>query len=180
LQIGRAEPDFVSLFVRPRRASGWYDRRRDSAAGKRRDAGVLPGTGSHACLCPRRLWFRTGDIAVVHPDGYLEIRDRAKDIIISGGENIASVEVEQVIDSHPSVLESAVVAAPDDHWGEVPIAFVTLAEGKTLDERTLIEFVKKQLARYKAPKRVVFGPLPKTGTGKIMKYELRERLRRPQ
>jgi fatty-acyl-CoA synthase len=123
-------------------------------------------------------WFMTGDLAVVHPDGYIEIRDRAKDIIVSGGENIASVEVEQALASHPAVLEAAVVAAPDEHWGEIAVAFVTLngaADPPTEEE--LIHHVRQQLARYKAPKRVIFGPLPKTGTGKIQKFALRERLR---
>jgi fatty-acyl-CoA synthase len=123
-------------------------------------------------------WFRTGDLAVMHADGYIEIRDRAKDIIISGGENIASVEVEQALSSHPAVLEAAVVAAPDDRWGEVPVAFVAVRDrASPPDEQELIDFVKERLARYKAPKRVIFGPLPKTGTGKIQKFELRAQLR---
>jgi fatty-acyl-CoA synthase len=122
-------------------------------------------------------WFRTGDLAVVHPDGYLEIRDRAKDIIVSGGENIASVEVEQALASHPAVLEAAVVAASDEHWGEVAVAFVTVRDpSNPPDAQELIEHVKQRLARYKAPKRVIFGPLPKTGTGKIQKFALRARL----
>jgi fatty-acyl-CoA synthase len=122
-------------------------------------------------------WFRTGDLAVVHEDRYIEIRDRAKDIIISGGENIASVEVEQALCTHPAVLEAAVVAAPDERWGEVPVAFVTLRNGASADEQELIDHVKSRIARFKAPKRVVFGTLPKTGTGKIMKYALRDELR---
>jgi fatty-acyl-CoA synthase len=121
-------------------------------------------------------WFRTGDLAVMHPDGYIEIRDRSKDMIISGGENIASVEVEHALCSHPAVLEAAVVAAPDDRWGEVPVAFVTLIEGHTAEPDELTAHVKAQIAGYKAPKRFIFGPLPKTTTGKIMKYELREQL----
>ncbi|GAC1533770.1 MAG: acyl--CoA ligase family protein [Acidimicrobiales bacterium] len=122
-------------------------------------------------------WFRTGDIGVMHPDGYLELRDRSKDIIISGGENIASIEVEQALDSHPAVLECAVVAAPDDKWGEVPVAFVTLQPGVEVTEEELIEHVKSTIARFKAPKRIVIGDLPKTSTGKIQKFVLRERLR---
>jgi acyl-CoA synthetase (AMP-forming)/AMP-acid ligase II len=122
-------------------------------------------------------WFRSGDLAVVHPDGYIEIRDRAKDIIISGGENIPSVEVEQALVSHPAVLEAAVVGASDERWGEVPVAYVTLREGAQVQDAELIEHVKGRIARFKAPKRVVYGPLPKTATGKVMKYALRERLR---
>ena len=126
---------------------------------------------------PGGSWFRTGDIGVVHPDHYLELRDRAKDVIISGGENIASIEVEQAIDSHPGVLESAIVAAPDPRWGEVPVAFVTLRAGASVTEAEIIEHVKSRIARYKAPKRVVFGDLPKTSTGKIQKFRLRDSLR---
>jgi benzoate-CoA ligase len=122
-------------------------------------------------------WFRTGDLAVVHPDGYVEIRDRAKDVIISGGENIASIEVEQVLVSHPAVREAAVVASPDARWGEVPTAFVTLVDGAVATPDELIGFVKSRLAGFKAPKRVVFGDLPKTSTGKIMKHVLREQAR---
>jgi fatty-acyl-CoA synthase len=123
-------------------------------------------------------WFRTGDLAVVHYDGYIEVRDRAKDIIVSGGENITSVEVEQALASHPAVVEAAVVAAPDDHWGEVAVAFVTVHDSANPpDAEELIDHVRQRLARYKAPKRIIFGPLPKTGTGKIQKFALRERLR---
>jgi fatty-acyl-CoA synthase len=121
-------------------------------------------------------WFRTGDVGVMHTNGYIELRDRSKDVIISGGENIASIEVEQALASHPSVMECAVVAAPDPQWGEVPVAFVTLHSGATVTESELIEHVRARLARFKAPKRVVFGPLPKTGTGKIQKYVLRDDL----
>jgi fatty-acyl-CoA synthase len=123
-------------------------------------------------------WFRTGDIAVMHPDGYVELRDRAKDVIISGGENIASVEVEQVIADHPAVLEVAVIAVPDSKWGEVPAAYVTLRDGSAAAEAEIIEFVKARIARFKAPKRVVFGELPKTSTGKIQKHILREAVQR--
>jgi fatty-acyl-CoA synthase len=120
-------------------------------------------------------WFRTGDLGVLHPDGYVELRDRSKDVIISGGENIASVEVEQVLADHPAVLEAAVVAAPDERWGEVPVAYVTLHEGASVTAAELQEHVRGRLARFKAPKAVVFGPLPKTSTGKIQKYVLRQR-----
>ncbi|MEU4243470.1 AMP-binding protein [Actinoplanes sp. NPDC026619] len=120
-------------------------------------------------------WFRTGDLGVRHPDGYLELRDRLKDVIISGGENIASVEVEQVIADHPAVLEVAVVAVPDDRWGEVPAAYITLKDGKTTTEEQIIAYVRERLARFKAPKYVTFGDLPKTSTGKIQKYVLRKR-----
>ncbi|QRP49122.1 AMP-binding protein [Amycolatopsis sp. FDAARGOS 1241] len=120
-------------------------------------------------------WFRTGDLGVVHPDGYVELRDRSKDVIISGGENIASVEVEQAIAEHPAVLEVAVVAVPDDRWGEVPAAYVTLRDGETATEAEIVEFVRERLARFKAPKSVTFGDLPKTSTGKIQKYVLREK-----
>jgi fatty-acyl-CoA synthase len=119
-------------------------------------------------------WFRTGDLGVLHPDGYVELRDRSKDVIVSGGENIASVEVEQAIADHPAVLEVAVIAAPDERWGEVPAAYVTLQDGATATEAEIIEHVRARLARFKAPKTVVFGPLPKTSTGKIQKYVLRE------
>jgi fatty-acyl-CoA synthase len=122
-------------------------------------------------------WFRTGDLGVMCADGYVALRDRAKDIIISGGENISSIEVEQALATHAAVLEVAVVAAPDEKWGEVPVAFVTLKEGATASDAELIEHVRTRLARFKAPKRVVFGPLPKTATGKVQKRELRERLR---
>jgi fatty-acyl-CoA synthase len=119
-------------------------------------------------------WFRTGDLGVVHPDGYVELRDRSKDVIISGGENIASVEVEQAIAEHDAVLEVAVIAAPSERWGEVPVAYVTLHEGARVTEAEIIDHVRQRLARFKAPKSVVFGPLPKTSTGKIQKFRLRE------
>jgi len=126
---------------------------------------------------PDGAWFRTGDVGVVHPDGYMEVRDRAKDVIISGGENIASIEVEQTLVRHPGVLEAAVVGAPDETWGEVPVAFVVPRPGASPSEAELIEFVQESIARFKAPKRVIFGDLPKTSTGKIQKFVLRERLR---
>ena len=120
-------------------------------------------------------WFHTGDLGVVHADGYIELRDRAKDIIISGGENISTIEVEGALYRHPAVLEAAVVARPDETWGETPCAFVTLKDGANTDEAALIDFCRGELAHYKCPKTVVFGALPKTSTGKVQKYVLRER-----
>jgi fatty-acyl-CoA synthase len=120
-------------------------------------------------------WFHSGDIGVMHPDGYVELRDRAKDVIISGGENISTIEVEQAIAAHDAVLECAVVAIPDDTWGERPKAFVTLKEGQELTSDELIEFCRARLARFKCPAAVEFCELPKTSTGKIQKYVLRER-----
>ena len=120
-------------------------------------------------------WFHSGDLAVVHPDGYIEIRDRNKDIIISGGENISSVEVEKVLYEHPAVLEAAIVAAPDEKWGEIPKAYVNLKPGQSATPEELIEFCRARLAHFKCPKQVEFGPLPKTATGKIRKNELRAR-----
>ncbi len=122
-------------------------------------------------------WFRTGDLAVMHPDGYVEITDRAKDVIITGGENVASVEVERVLDAHPDVVESAVVAAPDERWGEVPVAFVTLRTGASVTAEDLGEHVRSHLAGFKVPRRVEFGDLPKTSTGKIQKQVLRRAIR---
>ena len=122
-------------------------------------------------------WFHSCDLAVMHPDGYIEIRDRAKDIIISGGENISTVEVERVLVSHPDVLEAAVVAVPDEKWGERPKAYVTLRAGAELTEAELIAFSRETLPGFKAPSGVEFGELPKTSTGKVKKYELRERAR---
>jgi fatty-acyl-CoA synthase len=119
-------------------------------------------------------WFHSGDLAVLHPDGYLQIKDRTKDIIISGGENISSVEIEGVLYRHPAVLEAAVVARPDDTWGEVPCAFVTLRDGEMVTAEEIIAFCREHMARFKAPKNVVFGPLPKTSTGKVQKFLLRE------
>lgn len=119
-------------------------------------------------------YFHSGDIAVQHPDTYIQIADRAKDIIISGGENISSVEVEGVLMGHPAVSLAAVVAKPDDKWGEVPCAFIELKDGATVDEAELIAFSRETLAGFKAPKKVVFQELPKTSTGKIQKFELRK------
>ena len=120
-------------------------------------------------------FFRTGDLGVTHPDGYIEIRDRSKDIIISGGENISSIEVEGVLYAHPAVLEAAVVARPDDHWGESPCAFVTLKSGESVTEEDVINYCREKMEHFKCPKTVVFTDLPKTSTGKIQKYLLRER-----
>jgi fatty-acyl-CoA synthase len=125
-------------------------------------------------------WFRTGDIGVIHPDGYIELRDRSKDVIISGGENIASVEVEQAIADHPAVFEVAVVAVPDERWGEVPAAYVSLRDGAVATEEEIIAHVRTRLARFKAPKIVVFGELPKTSTGKVQKFQLRDQARANQ
>ncbi|MEP6827525.1 MAG: acyl-CoA synthetase [Aestuariivirga sp.] len=120
-------------------------------------------------------WFHTGDLAVWHEDGYLEIRDRSKDVIISGGENISSIEVEGILYRHPAVLEAAVAARPDAKWGETPCAFVTLKDGGVASEAEIITFCKANMAGFKVPKTVIFGPLPKTSTGKIQKFVLRER-----
>jgi fatty-acyl-CoA synthase len=119
-------------------------------------------------------WFHSGDLAVIHPDGYVKIKDRAKDIIISGGENISSQEVEDVLSRHPAVMLSAVVALPDAKWGEVGCAFVELKEGATATEEDMLAFCRERMARFKVPKKFVFRPLPKTSTGKIQKFVLRE------
>ena len=124
-------------------------------------------------------YFHSGDLAVCHPDGYIEIKDRSKDVIISGGENISSIEVEAILYRHPKVFEAAVTAMPDQKWGETPCAFVDLrpdAEGVTEEE--IINFCRDSMAHFQAPRRVIFGPLPKTSTGKIRKFELRERAKR--
>ncbi|WP_372604272.1 acyl-CoA synthetase [Actibacterium sp.] len=122
-------------------------------------------------------WFASGDLGVMHPDGYVELKDRSKDIIISGGENISSVEVEDVLYKHPAIMEAAVVAKPDEKWGETPCAFVELKPNADLSEAELIEFCRQNMARFKVPKNVVFGPLPKTSTGKIQKFLLRDQAR---
>jgi fatty-acyl-CoA synthase len=122
-------------------------------------------------------WFRSGDLAVLEPDGYARIKDRSKDIIISGGENISSVEVEGVLYAHEAVAAAAVVARPDDKWGEVPVAFVELREGQQATAANLIAYCREHLAHFKCPKQVVFQPLPKTATGKIQKNLLREAVR---
>ncbi len=122
-------------------------------------------------------WFHTGDLAVSHSDGYLEIRDRSKDIIISGGENISTIEVESVLYRHPAVMEAAVVARPDPTWGETPCAFIALKPGMAATEAEIIAFCRDHLARFKVPRTVVFGALPKTSTGKMQKFVLREQAR---
>jgi fatty-acyl-CoA synthase len=123
-------------------------------------------------------WCLSGDLAVWHPDGAIEIKDRSKDIIISGGENISSLEVEEVLTQHPSVMLAAVVARPDPKWGETPCAFVELKPGASRpDDAEVFAFCKSRLARFKVPKTLVFGPLPKTSTGKIQKFLLREQVK---
>jgi fatty-acyl-CoA synthase len=129
-----------------------------------------------AAACPDG-WFRTGDLGVMHPDHYLELRDRAKDVIISGGENISSIEVEAALATHPAVLEAAVVAAPDERWGERPVAWVTLRDDATTTVDELRAHVRTRLAGFKVPSRILFGPLPKTASGKVRKVALRESLR---
>jgi len=120
-------------------------------------------------------WFHSGDVGVMHPDGHVELRDRKKDIIISGGENISSIEVEQTIVAHPAVLECAVIGIPHEHWGERPKAFVTLKPGQALTVEELVAHCRARLAGFKVPKAVEFGELPKTSTGKVQKFVLRER-----
>ncbi|OUD12377.1 acyl-CoA synthetase [Thioflexithrix psekupsensis] len=125
-------------------------------------------------------WFHSGDLAVMHEDGYVEIKDRSKDIIISGGENISTIEVEDVLYRHPAVLEAAVVAKPDEKWGETPCAFVTLKEGQSVTEEELIDFCRQQMAHFKIPRHIVFSHLPKTSTGKIQKFLLREQAKKAE
>jgi len=120
-------------------------------------------------------WFHSGDLGVWHEDGYVELKDRSKDIIISGGENISSIEVEGILYKHPQVLEAAVAARPDRKWGESPCAFITLKDGEESSEEAIFEFCRQNMARFKVPRTIVFGPLPKTSTGKIQKFILRER-----
>ncbi|WIV51159.1 acyl-CoA synthetase [Marivivens sp. LCG002] len=120
-------------------------------------------------------WFASGDLGVMHPDGYIELKDRSKDIIISGGENISSIEVEDVLYKHPAVMEAAVVAKPDEKWGETPCAFVDLKPNSEATAEDIIEYCRQNMARFKVPKTVIFGPLPKTSTGKIQKFVLRDR-----
>jgi 3-(methylthio)propionyl---CoA ligase len=119
-------------------------------------------------------WFHSGDLGVRHPDGYIQLKDRSKDIIISGGENISSIEVEDALYKHPAVQAAAVVARPDDKWGETPCAFIELKPGAKATPDELIAHCRKNLAGYKCPKHVVFAELPKTSTGKIQKFKLRE------
>ena len=120
-------------------------------------------------------WFHSGDLGVWHPDGYIELRDRAKDVIISGGENISTIEVEQAVAGHPAVLECAVVAIPDEQWGERPKAFVTLKPGQSATEAEIIAFCRERLAHFKCPASIEFGDLPKTSTGKVQKFVLRDK-----
>ena len=121
-------------------------------------------------------WFHSGDLGVMHPDGYIQLKDRSKDIIISGGENISSIEIEDVLYRHPAILEAAVVARPDDHWGETPCAFVLFKDDTVpASEQEIINFCRDNMAHFKAPRTVIFGELPKTSTGKVQKYKLRER-----
>ena len=125
-------------------------------------------------------WFLSGDLAVMHPEGYVEVKDRSKDIIISGGENISSLEVEEVLYKHPAVMEAAVVAQPDERWGETPHAFVTLKPGaEDVTPEAIVSWCREHMAHFKCPRRVTFGPLPKTSTGKIQKFELREQAKHP-
>ena len=126
----------------------------------------------------REGWFHSGDLAVIHPNGYIQVKDRSKDIIISGGENISSVEIENIVTKHPAVSLAAVVARPDEKWGETPCAFIELAEGQQVDEEELKTFCREHLAGFKMPKTFVFQTLPKTSTGKIQKFELREAVKR--
>nr|MBP6500580.1 AMP-binding protein [Thauera sp.] len=120
-------------------------------------------------------WYHTGDLAVMQPDGYVKIKDRSKDIIISGGENISSIEVEDALYKHPAVMAAAVVALPDEKWGEVPCAFVELRDGVETSAETIVAHCREHLAGFKVPKRIIFGELPKTSTGKIQKFVLREK-----
>jgi len=120
-------------------------------------------------------WFHSGDLAVWHEDGYAQIKDRSKDIIISGGENISSLEVESVLFKHPKIMEAAVVASSDEKWGEVPCAFVSLKAGQEMTNAELIDYCRQELAGFKIPKKIVFGPIEKTSTGKVQKYLLREK-----
>jgi fatty-acyl-CoA synthase len=119
-------------------------------------------------------WFHSGDLGVLHPDGYIQLKDRSKDIIISGGENISSIEVEDALYKHPAVQAAGVVARPDAKWGETPCAFVELKPGHTATEDDIIAWCKQKLAGFKVPKHVIFAEIPKTSTGKIQKYKLRE------
>ena len=126
----------------------------------------------------REGWYHTGDLAVWHPDGYIEVKDRSKDIIISGGENISSLEVEECLYRHPMVMEAAVVARPDEKWGETPCAFVVLRpDAGAVTAEDIIGWCREHLARFKVPRTVVFGELPKTSTGKVQKFALRNRAR---
>ena len=120
-------------------------------------------------------WYHTGDLAVWHEDGYIEIKDRSKDVINTGGENVSSLEVEECLYRHPAIMEAAVVACPDSHWGETPCAFVTPKEGAAVTAEEVVAWCRERIAHFKVPRHVVFGPLPKTATGKIQKNVLRDR-----
>ena len=120
-------------------------------------------------------WFHTGDLGVWHPDGYISLKDRSKDIIISGGENISTIEVEETLYKHPAILEAAVVGKPDNHWGETPCAFVVLKDGAEATADEIIAFCRDNMARFKVPKNIIFGELPKTSTGKVQKFVLRDK-----
>jgi fatty-acyl-CoA synthase len=122
-------------------------------------------------------WFHSGDLGVKHPDGYVQLKDRSKDIIISGGENISSIEVEEALYKHPAVQAAAVVAKPDERWGETPVAFVELKASEMVSAAEMIAWCRANLAHYKAPRHVIFTELPKTSTGKIQKFRLREMAR---
>ncbi|WP_330218857.1 AMP-binding enzyme [Vibrio natriegens] len=119
-------------------------------------------------------WFHTGDLGVCHPNGYIEIKDRLKDIIISGGENISTIELEDVLYKHPDILEVSVVAKPDERWGESPCAFITLKQNRFTSENEILDYCREHLAGFKIPKTIVFTNLPKTSTGKVQKYILRD------
>ena len=123
-------------------------------------------------------WFHTGDLGVWHADGSVELKDRSKDIIISGGENISSIEIEGLLYKHPGVADAAVVAKPDEKWGETPCAFVELRADSGATERDLIDFCRDNMAHYKCPRFVIFGPLPRTSTGKVQKFVLRAQAKR--
>ena len=118
--------------------------------------------------------MHSGDLGIIDPDGYIKLKDRSKDVIISGGENISSIEVEDTLAKHPAVMLVAVVAKPDDKWGETPCAFIELVNGMEADEEDIIQFCRSNMAHYKCPKNIVFGELPKTSTGKVQKFKLRE------
>jgi len=142
---------------------------------------VMKGYVKNAAATEKALageWFHTGDLGVWHPDGYIELKDRSKDIIISGGENISSIEIEDLLYSHPDIASAAVVAKPDETWGETPCAFVELKPGAQLTAESLIAFCRDNLAHFKAPRHVVFDSIPKTTTGKIQKFVLREKAKK--
>ena len=120
-------------------------------------------------------WFHTGDIAVVHKDSYIQLKDRSKDIIISGGENISTIEIENILFQHEKIVDAAVVAKKDNKWGEVPCAFVTLKKNSSTTEKQIIDFCKQNMAKFKTPKKIIFGPIDKTPTGKTQKFLLRKR-----